>query len=111
MRSSTKAKYLQFLAQISLLDIDLQGAQKIHKQFPDYNFLFIDIPTLEELEARLRKRGTETEEVIEKRMKNAEKQLETVKELEYYGHIMNDELEKTKNQLVVYINNLYEMNL
>ena len=42
-------------------------------------------------------------------MKNAEKELEVIKDLEYYGHLMNDELEKTKVQLIAYLNNIYEM--
>jgi guanylate kinase len=72
------------------LDIDLQGAQKIYKQFPECHFLFVNVPSLEELEARLKARNTETEESLAKRLKNAEKELETVKNLEYYEHIVND---------------------
>lgn len=55
-----------------LLDIDVQGAESLRKAFPDRCFtVFIAPPNLEELERRLRGRGTESEEAIAKRMKNA----------------------------------------
>ena len=52
------------------------------------------------MERRLRGRGTESEEAIERRMKNAEWEVEKVKELEYYRHLLNDELEESKKRLV-----------
>lgn len=79
-----------------MLDIDLQGGQKIHNKIADCNYIFIDAPSVEALEQRLRKRGTETNEVIERRMKAARDEIEGVKKLDYYNHIVNAELEKTQ---------------
>eukprot|EP01063_Lacrimia_lanifica_P031123 TRINITY_DN5067_c0_g2_i3.p1 TRINITY_DN5067_c0_g2~~TRINITY_DN5067_c0_g2_i3.p1 ORF type:complete len:306 (+),score=146.77 TRINITY_DN5067_c0_g2_i3:70-987(+) len=56
---------------ICLLDIDVQGAQKVQKAGIPFVGLFIKPPSAEELERRLRGRGTETEEKIQKRLKNA----------------------------------------
>jgi guanylate kinase len=58
---------------VCLLDIDQQGAEKVHKQHPEWNYLFISPPSLEELETRLRNRGTEKEVDIKIRMSNAAK--------------------------------------
>jgi len=55
-----------------LLDIDVQGAASLRKSYGDRSFLvFISPPGLEVLEQRLRARGTESEEAIQKRMRNA----------------------------------------
>lgn len=65
--------------QICVLDIDLQGGQKIYKKFPNSVFLFIDPPSFEILEQRLKNRNSQTAEVIAKRLKNAKGELEVVK--------------------------------
>mmetsp|Transcript_46120 Transcript_46120/g.147291 ORF Transcript_46120/g.147291 Transcript_46120/m.147291 type:complete len:686 (+) Transcript_46120:60-2117(+) len=64
--------------QICLLDIDVQGAQKVKASgaLPDAKYLFIAPPNLEELEKRLRGRGTETEDKIQTRLKNAKGEIE-----------------------------------
>lgn len=46
------------LKQICILEIDLQGGEKIFTKRPDYNFIFVAPPSLEVLEQRLRHRGT-----------------------------------------------------
>lgn len=54
-----------------LLEIDVQGMQSVVRRFPDAISIFIRPPSLEELERRLRGRGTETEETIQRRMEVA----------------------------------------
>ncbi|NDG83459.1 MAG: guanylate kinase [Proteobacteria bacterium] len=55
-----------------LLDIDVQGAATLRKSYGKSSYLvFIAPPSLEVLEQRLRSRGTESEEAVQKRMKNA----------------------------------------
>jgi len=78
--------------QIALLEIDLQGGEKVHNCGLDCNYLFIDIPSMEVLRERLTGRGTESEETINKRMKNAVGELEHVSRLPFYERLMNDEL-------------------
>ncbi len=74
-----------------LLDIDVQGAKQIKACFPDAITIFIMPPSFKVLEERLRSRGTDSEDVIKKRLANAEKE---VKEKEFYDFtIVNDDLE------------------
>ena len=60
---------------ICILDIDIQGVQNIKKSSLDCKYIFIAPPSIEELESRLRGRGTETEEKIRVRMANAAAEL------------------------------------
>jgi len=81
-----------------LLDIDVQGAENLRKSFSAECFrIFIAPPTLEELEARLRKRGTDLEEVIQKRLKNAEAEIHAGKSFD--AIIVNDTLERAYSEL------------
>lgn len=50
--------------QICVLDIDVQGGEKIYNNDIECNFIFIDAPSIEALEQRLKHRGTESPEVI-----------------------------------------------
>jgi len=80
-----------------LLDIDTQGALQVKENFPEAVLIFILPPSLEELERRLRNRGTDPEEVIEKRLKIAR---EEIKRAKFYDYIVvNDVLEVAYNKL------------
>lgn len=74
-----------------ILEIEVQGAMKIRQLRPDALFIFISPPSVDELRRRLRKRGTESEEIIEKRVAQAEKELSFVSEYDY--NIVNAALE------------------
>ena len=54
-----------------LLDIDVQGAELVKKSDLNARFVFVAPPSYDELEKRLRGRGTETEEKLQVRLKNA----------------------------------------
>lgn len=84
-----------------ILEIDVQGAFQVKKAMPEAHLIFVEPPSLEELERRLRGRGTETEEVICKRMKTAE--VELAQKMEYDVQVVNDELERATDELVSYI--------
>jgi guanylate kinase len=58
-----------------IFDIDFQGARQIRARFPEAVSVFILPPSLEELERRLRGRGTEDEEATVRRLKNAEREI------------------------------------
>ncbi|CAI5498228.1 unnamed protein product [Closterium sp. Naga37s-1] len=78
-----------------ILDIDVQGARQV-KASPalDAVFIFVAPPSFEELERRLRGRGTETEEQVEKRLGNARKEMEAGKDATLFNHtIINDNLD------------------
>ena len=73
-----------------LLDIDVEGAMQILKRYPDSITIFIMPPTPEILRMRIESRGADSREVIEKRLKNAEREM-TQRNL--YRHvIVNDNL-------------------
>jgi guanylate kinase len=74
-----------------LMDVDIQGGRNIKNRFPDSILIFLLPPSLEELERRLRKRGTDDEPVIESRMEMA---ADHIKNCVWYDYIIvNDKLE------------------
>jgi len=80
-----------------LLDIDVQGAANIRAVYPEAVTIFIMPPSMAVLRERLGKRGTDSPEVIETRIKNAVTEME---QKDLYRHvIVNDDLETAKNQL------------
>ena len=85
-----------------ILEIDVQGALQVRKALPEAHLVFIEPPSLEELERRLRQRGTETEDVISSRMKTAE--VELAQKMEYDVQVVNDYLERAVDELVEVIN-------
>lgn len=70
--------------EIVLLEIDVQGALQIKKNFSEAVFIFLLPPTMEELKNRIVKRGTETEEDINRRYENAFKELDFVGNYDYF---------------------------
>lgn len=85
-----------------LLDIDVQGAAQLRKSFPDRSTLvFISPPDMETLESRLRARGTESEEIIQKRLQNSRQEM---KESEKFDRvIVNDDLERAYRELASFV--------
>ncbi|WP_407307540.1 guanylate kinase [Desulfosporosinus sp. SB140] len=73
-----------------ILEIEIQGALQVKKRFPQGVFTFIVPPSLDALSERIHKRGTETEEVIQKRLATAIQELEYVSEYDYV--VVNDEV-------------------
>ena len=80
-----------------ILEIEIQGALKIKAQYDDALLLFVMPPSAEELRRRLVGRGTETEEVIDKRMRRAAEEAEGIEQYEYI--VVNDDLETCVRQL------------
>ncbi|XP_043692241.1 guanylate kinase 2-like [Telopea speciosissima] len=77
-----------------ILDIDVQGARSVKASSLEAIFIFVCPPSYEELEKRLRARGTETEEQIQKRLRNAKMELEQGKSSGLFDHMLiNDNLE------------------
>lgn len=90
-----------------LLEIDVQGGFQIREQIPEAHLVFIEPPSLEVLESRLRGRGTDSEESIAVRMKNA--QVELSHKMEYDKQFVNDDLEACTDELVAYIESQAKM--
>lgn len=74
-----------------VLEIDVQGALNVRRAFPDAVLVFVEPPSLGDLEARLRARGTEDEESLALRLANASRELELADE--YDVRIVNDDLD------------------
>lgn len=74
-----------------VLEIETKGAMQVKKKMPEATLIFILPPSIEELRRRLKKRGTETEEVIEKRVSKA---IEEIRQAYAYDYVMmNGELD------------------
>ena len=84
-----------------LLEIDWQGAQQVRKVFPKAVGVFILPPSLEELERRLRGRGTDAEEVIARRVLGARGEMRHVAEFDYV--IINEDLPTALEDLVAVV--------
>ena len=74
-----------------ILEIDWQGARQVRKAKPDCVTVFILPPSREELERRLRSRGTDSEAVIERRLRDALSDMSHWEEFDYV--IFNDDLD------------------
>jgi guanylate kinase len=74
-----------------LLDIDVQGAAQIKRKVPDAVSIFILPPSRRELEQRLRSRGQDSEEVIQRRLAAARREIENYEKYDYI--LVNDRLE------------------
>lgn len=74
-----------------ILEIEVQGALKVMQKRPDAVSVFIAPPSVNELHRRLKKRGTETDEVIEERVSQAAREIAQAKNYNYV--IVNDVLE------------------
>jgi len=83
---------------IVLLEIDVEGAMNIKRQYPQCVSVFIMPPTMEELRDRITKRGTETPEVIEARLKRAENEMQHSAEYDYI--IVNQTVEEAANRFL-----------
>ena len=81
-----------------LLNIEVQGGSSVRKLMPKAKQIFIMPPSLAELERRLYKRGTETEEAISKRLSIAKNEIE--KSCDYDYIVINDELDKAVDDVM-----------
>lgn len=94
--AKSELKRISGLNKVCILEVDTQGAEKIHNANIGANFLFIDPPSFEILESRLKGRGTETPEQVAKRLENAKKELEFGNRSGIFPrHIVNDDVTKS----------------
>ena len=81
-----------------VLNVDIQGGGTIKKVYPEAVLIFLLPPSLEELEERLRGRGTDSEEEIEARLQQALKEMCVAAEYDYV--VVNDEVKDCTNRLL-----------
>lgn len=82
----------------ALLEIDVQGASQIVRKYPRAMTLFLRTSSEAEYEKRLRGRGTDSEEVIQRRLANARTELESAPEYRY--QVVNDDLDRAVGEIV-----------
>lgn len=75
-----------------LLELELVGARQTKVRFPEAVMIFIAPPSLSELERRLRGRGTDSEEKIQKRLARAREEIGSMREFDYV--VVNDDLQR-----------------
>ena len=80
-----------------LLEIDVQGGMAIQKLYPDCVLIFLKAPSLDEYERRIRQRGTNSEEEIQRRLATARRELEKASDYNY--QVVNDDLDRTVEEL------------
>jgi guanylate kinase len=82
-----------------VFDVDTRGRESIMKFYSDIAVtLFVTTPSREILEERLRGRGTETEEQVQKRLQNAIEEMREMKNFDYF--IVNDDLDRAKEEAI-----------
>ena len=85
-----------------ILEIEIQGALQVKEKFPESLLLFVTPPSAKELERRLVGRGTESEEVIKKRLSRASEESEGIEAYDYI--VVNDNLEVCVEELHSLVN-------
>ncbi len=81
-----------------VLEIDVQGAFQVREKLPEARLVFIAPPSAEELERRLRGRGTDSPESIATRLENARAEMDAARD--YDVVVVNDDLERATEELL-----------
>ena len=80
-----------------LLEIELEGARQVRSSFPEGFQIFLAPPSFEELERRIRGRGTDPEEAIQRRLMRAKEELRA--QGEFDSVVINDDFESALKQV------------
>ncbi|KAG0318669.1 hypothetical protein BGZ99_005513 [Dissophora globulifera] len=89
---------------VCLLDIDLQGVRRVRESGLQARYIFVRPKSLTTLEERLRSRGTETEEAVQKRLERAKDEWAYGMDPKNFDHVVvNDDLDKAYTDLRDYI--------
>jgi guanylate kinase len=80
-----------------VLEIELEGARQVRQSFPSGFQIFIEPPSFEELERRIRGRGTDSEKAISRRLERARVELEAASEFD--AVLVNADLDQALTEL------------
>ena len=103
----TLKKYIDNLINKSInvvLEVDVKGALNIKNVYPDCVLIFVMPPSFDTLKERLIKRNTESKEDLEKRLERVELELSYTDKFDFV--IINDDLEKAKNEAKKIVKNI-----
>ena len=89
--------------QACILDIEMEGVKQVKKSDLNARFVFVKPPSVEELERRLRGRGTENEEAVVKRLEQAKAELAFAEEGVHDYTVVNDDVERAFEELEKWI--------
>lgn len=79
------------------LEIEVNGAKQVKKRMPEGIFIFLAPPNISELEQRIKKRGTESEDLVKQRLK---KGIEEMRQIRYYDYVVeNDQVERAAEKV------------
>jgi guanylate kinase len=92
-----------------VLEIDVQGAQAVVERCPDAITIFVRPSSLKELERRLRGRGTESEEALQRRLTRARQELALSHR--YQHEVVNDDIEQAVRQICEILTNRAEVDI
>ena len=95
--SKTKISHILEKGRDIVFDITIKGAYAVKAQFPHAALVFLLPPTFAELERRLRNRGTETEDKITGRLREARREILDLEHFDYY--IINDDVTEAAGKL------------
>ncbi len=100
---------IQASKKIPLLDIDVKGSYKFAKAFPESIVLAVVPPSVDDLKKRLLGRGTETEQTLETRLKNAPQELNDIfsKRNHFVLRIVNENLDLAYAAFEVLLDSMY----
>lgn len=88
---------------VKILDIDIQGARRIKREFPDATAIFVLPPSITELRRRLKLRGTETREELAIRFKGALREMKSIHTAGFGYIVINKELATAVKQVLAII--------
>ena len=80
-----------------VLEIEVVGALQVKDKYPDATLIFLMPPTFEDLRNRLKDRGTESEEEIERRIRRAKEEMEELEKYDYL--VINDNIDEALNEI------------
>ncbi|MBP5426852.1 MAG: guanylate kinase [Clostridiales bacterium] len=98
-------KYIEEMSKAGydlVVEVEVEGAKNVKKVYPDSISVFILPPSFEDLERRLRDRGTESEESIQRRLKRARDEQKEVQNYDYT--VVNDEIDNVIGFIIKIIN-------
>jgi len=81
----------------ALLEIDVNGALSVMAEYPQAVTIFIRTPSDEDYETRLRERGTETEDVLQRRLETVRKELKLADKYDF--QVVNDDLDRAVREI------------
>jgi len=84
---------------VMLFDVDVQGAGRLYREYPDAISIFVLPPSVTALKQRLNKRGTETVEQLRLRFTNAIREIRTFRKYKFDYVVINDDLQRAVNQV------------